>query len=71
MKIGKIMMLKEWMQKNRWNANAFAKKIGVTRLTIKNLMERKSEPTLRLGLLIHYATDCEVSLQELIIESKK
>ncbi len=59
------MLLKEWMIQNRWNINTLSKKLGIARLTLKNIMEKKSDLTLRVALLIEGETKGQVRLQDL------
>jgi plasmid maintenance system antidote protein VapI len=59
------MMLKDWMSQNRWNINSFSKKLGISRLTLKNIMENKSDLTLRIALIIQKETNGQVKIEDL------
>ncbi len=59
------MLLKDWMRENRWTINSFSKKLGIARLTVKNIIEKKSDLTLRVALLIEQETKGQVKLRDL------
>jgi len=60
------MMLKDWMVQNRWNINSFSKKLRIARLTLKNIIEKKSDLTLRIALMIEKETNGQVKLEDLL-----
>lgn len=64
------MLLGEWMKENRWNPTQMAKKTGLSRLTITNIIERKSEISLRTAFIIRDFTKNEVTLEEMYIYEK-
>lgn len=64
------MLLSEWMKENRWNPTQMAKKTGLSRLTITNIMERKSEISLRTAFIIREFTKNSVTLEDLRMDVK-
>ncbi len=64
------MLLDQWMREKRWTANALAKATGLARLTIKNIMERKTDISLRTAYILQDFTKGEVTLQELYLNTE-
>lgn len=64
------MELGQWMKENRWNVTQLAKKTGLNRITIKSIIEKKTEITLRTAFIIRDFTKNEVTLEEMYIYSK-
>lgn len=59
------MKLIDWMKKNRWNSQSFSKELGICRLTLKKVMDQKSDLSLRVAMKIVAATNEEVELEDL------
>lgn len=65
------MDLRDWMKENRWSMSAIEKKTGITKQTIRSLMDKKPNVSLRSAMSIVKFTKGEVSFQDLAGENDK
>lgn len=59
------MKLKEYFQKNHLSQAAFARKIGISRAYLCNILKGNRTPSLPLAKIIQDSTEGDVSLDDL------
>jgi len=62
------MKLDVWMKRNepRWSIHAYAKYLGIADLTLKHIISKKKDITLKMAMQIVEDSDGKVTLNDLV-----
>jgi DNA-binding transcriptional regulator YdaS (Cro superfamily) len=60
------LKLSEWLKKNKMTTSAFARQIGINKMTLFKHLWRKQRMSVRIALKVEEATNGEITAKELV-----